>query len=1107
MTGNKKDKREDQPDPITFMRSRHPDLYSDSGPVSKSQLTEDILDHRLETLTNRSEENDFAVFARRLAQKEICPNLRPQTGPVGGGDSKVDGETIPVSSDVSDIWVGIDPAAAQERWAFAFSAKKDWKSKVAQDVAKIAGTNRGYTRIYFVTNQFAPDKSRAQSEDALSKKFGIPVVILDRSWILKAIFENGRQDLAIEALHIESLRVLTDRKVGPADRERQEELDELEKGIADPALYAGAQYQLFEDCLQAALLARGLGRPKTEMDGLFIRAQRIAEKADDDKLRLRVAYNYAWTVIFWFDDYNQLNQMYDMVAPLACKSNLAEEVELAVNLLMVLSAQVGRGVLSEEDAKLEERKAVVAARLDELVADGTRPNNALQAKTIRTLLDLHDAIARQDEAAVDAVWTTIQSIVQESGPLGDYPFDRLVGLVNEFAELGVESEEFDKLFELVVANLEKRRGEASGAELLSDRGYKKLEAGHPYEAISLLGRAMERFIKREHREDLIFCLMGLSQAYYEAGLLWAARSCALAATERCFAYFHEQGTLVRRSRLCLGQLVTMELLLGRIPNLLMALELENVLMPQLMLKDEALRRAQSSRHLTEGMLGILFLTASLQQLKRMEGMPAALAQMDLTISEGFLLYALGYKSELVDEGFPSGEEADAFMKRAYEQPGRLQMPDRPQIDDGQYVDYKTNVLGCEVQLRAEANAYSISVAEAVLGSLEAFFATSLGERIMPYKQSVRIILRSKPDLAKGLEIFEETQGSETHLVVQHPPSAPEATPEQRMADRNGLMEVIGRFMAQVTVIDNIEAYLEKVAGEERGFARALVYSESSLAQANLFGKAPKVLVQDWKAEGEAKIYPLVRTTEWTDGVEFNQIPLPSSEEEGELEGKSSEEIRVQLKKSMETGKHSQRQVVSLIDVPLWNQATWRGTLFGFIPGDGGLPILGLGFENREAAQKIFQGLISKVGQVDAENRLRVLLIRGVTKSNPAAYRVVIGTKVDPSPKGGKTMMMVTRNHTMEPTSTENLDRFLAGLADPPNYLLAPAHYNPEQGGQSLGMDLAIHKTELVVRNAWEIGPNDIDMTGLAPDDDPVVPEGVENPPCKEALALLRSMKA
>lgn len=34
----------------------------------------------------------------------ICPNLLPQTDPTGGGDSKVDSETYPVSSEISDKW-------------------------------------------------------------------------------------------------------------------------------------------------------------------------------------------------------------------------------------------------------------------------------------------------------------------------------------------------------------------------------------------------------------------------------------------------------------------------------------------------------------------------------------------------------------------------------------------------------------------------------------------------------------------------------------------------------------------------------------------------------------------------------------------------------------------------------------------------------------------------------------------------------------------------------------------------------------------------------------------------------------------------------------------
>ena len=46
------------------------------------------------------------------------------------------------------------------------------------------------------------------------------------------------------------------------------------------------------------------------------------------------------------------------------------------------------------------------------------------------------------------------------------------------------------------------------------------------------------------------------------------------------------------------------------------------------------------------------------------------------------MYALGYVKELAEEGFPEPDKAETFMKLAYQQPGRLQMPDRPQIDDG-----------------------------------------------------------------------------------------------------------------------------------------------------------------------------------------------------------------------------------------------------------------------------------------------------------------------------------------------------------------------------------------------------------------------------------------
>ena len=272
------------------------------------------------------------------------------------------------------------------------------------------------------------------------------------------------------------------------------------------------------------------------------------------------------------------------------------------------------------------------------------------------------------------------------------------------AELGAEGAEFDKLFEAIVSALEKRRGEASGAGLLRDRGFQKLGANRPYEAISLLGRAMERFIKREHRHDLIFCLMALSDAYTKAGLLWAARSCALAAAERCLAYFREDGNLIRFSLSVIEQLITAELRLGRIAHVMMSFELKTILASQLALQDDQRKRFAEQRQLTEGMLEIALLSSSLPQLRQMDGLPDALEALELFIPKAFLLYALGYRDELRNEGFPadkwSDSKIDDFIKLAFSQPGRLQMPARPQIENGQTLTYRTTVLGCHTILEA-----------------------------------------------------------------------------------------------------------------------------------------------------------------------------------------------------------------------------------------------------------------------------------------------------------------------------------------------------------------------------------------------------------------------
>ena len=149
----------ERPNPRDLMRARHPDLFSDTTIHEKPKLPKPVFEYHLDTLTNRKEEYVFEHFCRKLAEQVLCPNLRVQTGPTGGGDSKVDTETYPVADTIAERWWIGSPAAGSERWAFAFSAKKTWLPKLRSDIKSIMSTNRTYSLIYFFTNQFVSDKA------------------------------------------------------------------------------------------------------------------------------------------------------------------------------------------------------------------------------------------------------------------------------------------------------------------------------------------------------------------------------------------------------------------------------------------------------------------------------------------------------------------------------------------------------------------------------------------------------------------------------------------------------------------------------------------------------------------------------------------------------------------------------------------------------------------------------------------------------------------------------------------------------------------------------------------------------------------------------------
>lgn len=1089
--------------PSEFMRARRPELFSDSKVLVKPSLSREVFEYHLDSLTSRKQENEFEYFCRRLAEKELCPNLLPQTGPSGGGDGKVDTETYPVAETISIRWYeGIDKKDAQERWAFAFSAKKKWHPKVRADIEKIASTGRGYKFACFITNQFVKASSRSEVEDDLKKKFGFEVRIFDRSWIVNCVFEHGRLEMAIEALALSEHKEISHKALGPRDIEREAALREIEEQVDDFNRYSGVEYQLVEDSLQAALLARGLELPKIDIEGRFSRAERLAERFGTRQQRLRVAYNKAWTTYWWYEDLRELNRLYGQVEDLAMGSERAYDLELLTNLWQLLNAASITKQIDPQETKISERTTTLKGELDRLAKDDARPNNALMARTQKVLMGLHKAVQHPDQ--LDTLFLEVREILELGDGFNNYPIDTLTTIIQELGQRVTKSDKFDELFEFAVNLAERRTGEGTAGLMLLQRGYQNLTAGLRYEAIRFLGRAQRKLAKQEYQGELVSALASCSLAYERTGLLWAARANILAAADQSLHEFWQHGEILPQALFCLQRLVWIEIQLGRVTCALVWIELADVVSHLLLLDEEEKKHFADQRERQDRILGLLFLKTEFFELKWLENFPDVLEHKGLIYARATLLYALGHEDQLRREGFiPIEEDSQAvqdFFALWLNQPAKDDLPEKPEFLRGRKVTLRSFVLGCEIRFETENTLNSLYLSESILGALEGLLATSLDTHLLPYREELEILV--KPSEIVGVIPQYEVKQTDgrRRIEILHPPLIFLGSMEEQQAFSRWLIELILVIVVEITVTDNFERYFDKLAKEEGGFDRALNFSLTSVFLKNLLGDKPKLDISGWLSGTQTKKFPLKRDFPW-----INALPVTSEQEKKlPITCEPGEEEPPEGLFGIDNLKHRDRKVFSLINIPLWNKARWRGTAYFFHPSPQAPPILFLTFQEPIAAKLIFKGWRDRLGSVDAEEQLRVSIIRGIDKAAPANYKVVIGSnpRIHEKKPGSTTMVTVNRFQLMEPSSSKNLDLFLEQYNKKKRYIIAPAHFQDTSTMREFILDFGIGKRELHIKQAWEIGRNDLELCAIGEDDDPIIPEGIEDPPVLRALKII-----
>lgn len=1065
------------PTPSQFYRNRRPEFFSDSKIVSKTILPREQLAYEISQISTNQKHDSFENLCRKLAEKLITPNLVPQVGPTGGGDGKTDSETYPVSSFISDRWyVSGNKWNESENWAFAISAKTVWKPKVKSDVKKIIDTNRGYSKIFFFSNQKISSKNKKEVQDQTKKEYEVELIILDAEWILENVYSNQLLNEVIESLNL-SRTYLEEKIVGSKDAERIKELEELESQINSPNRFFEIDFQLVEDCLESAIISRMLELPKAEVIGKFERALKFANKLDNIQLRIRIHYQLGWTLINWYDEYKLFYNEFLSVKELVNLEPNINNIEFYLNLSNILKT-----ISNVEEAKdvlivdYEKEDQDLLSFLTKCSHNQNKPSTSLLAKFYLAFFQIR--VKLENETSVSKELISLKEYFTQSKSHLDIPFEQLKGFVEVYNKILPDSKEYDNLIDVIAEIEAVRISDLTSGQTYLKRGVAKLENNLNKESLIYFGKASRKLAKEETQTEFYYCLILLSNAYSKLDLYWASYNALVSATNIFANNWFTTGSLNPKFLKSVEKILKNEVIIGRIPVLLCWYELYLVLQRYFQQDvEDKNSESISTEHITDSCLSVRLLNLNFKEFGNLKYLPKILSTNELWLSEDASLYLLGNedlieldetKTSLRKENFPE------YFNNCANQPFVEQIAYETNFLNSQKVHIESQILGIQLKVIFNQNPQLLILAENILAYFESFLATSF-EEAFPIAENIKIYI----DYTELNDNFKLEVVNKNHFKI-HLKNSVIYNGENF---KNLIDEILPLILGGNYMFKDIKEFLNNLFKKDEVHERLSIIIEHNNFLTNVLTNNPKFFLQDWINNNTSEFNLLRTESPITINKELQKLP---KNEKGEKE-----------KPNFQNVTHKKIKAETIINTELWDNAKWKA--FGYFSSYN-IPFgLIISFENIDYGKKIFNEWIDKYGKVDNNEEISIVIIKGVDKKNPFWYKVFISKKVDKSKMvDGQFISLSSRFHRMEAQNSTNLDNLLKGYDAYKKFILIPAHIDSSFQMTPI-IELGILKTELTIKNAWEIGIHDFEKVVITEDDDPIIPDNINDAPILKVI--------
>jgi hypothetical protein len=558
----------------------------------------------------------------------------------------------------------------------------------------------------------------------------------------------------------------------------------------------------------------------------------------------------------------------------------------------------------------------------------------------------------------------------------------------------------------------------------------------------------------------------LSLAYRSAGLLWAARASCISTLASIFIESAEGSDLPASVVPTIMLLGWIAVELRHLPDALEAIRLVRGCIASLPLSDDSKELAVKRLFEFDMVLASQIMNFTPTELQLTNGLPDVLDGLGLQQSSIALLYALGYEPLLRQQGAIPAETTPEEIIELYtllaSQPESYNLRSPVIFNELGPQIYASTVLGIRVEVHHQGSESTSLAAEAIISSIEALFATTIDLEAPPHAEAFTVKIEESTTTSEPTFILDQEQMMAT---VLWPAGLLPGAYAQREEIQKMLVSLSGSIFVATCAMRDIDATFTRFFSDDAVLHRIAIIAMSANSRLRLF-KCGISRLTDWTKLANT-IFSLQPTR-----PNIVRRRLKPQEDAKEVNDKPAGNMAIFPSKD-----HRDLSVRSIIDVHLWNRAGWTGTAF-LDWGPPYPPAIALLFTDGDASRKIFERWHERFGRVDKQDDIYIAIVRSISTENPAHYRVLITSRLQPEDEvPGRQQLMVSRMQTMHAESDVNLAHFLDAYGRAGCYFLLPAIWKGT-GKPEFLRDVAILKRKLSVKEASEIGQNDIELIAL-----------------------------